>query len=169
MRNRSPRWSRRERLQVREAGLIRGFAENCKDVVPEPSKGALKRIQQILAYWQEEMHLTEWQLHCRFVARGDEWTARIWIHDDFSVGMVEVGDDLDEEEWDWIIVHELVHLLLYPTSVLCDTMQEHLDRHQSEIMEPLLKNAEEIAVNRLTEAIVGKRLPVVWGEEEENV
>jgi len=62
---------------------------------------------------------------------------------------------VEEEAWDSGVVHELVHLILFPTSTLCETMCEHLDRNQTEILGPLLTSDEEPAVNRLTEAIVG--------------
>lgn len=151
----------------RSHGLVSSFACACKPPAPEPWENALAQLQERIWFWMEELNLGDWQVAGRFVVSDAEWVARITIKDDFHLALMEVGVDVEEREWDWVVVHELVHLILYPTGVLVETMGEHLDRHQSEIMEDLITNAEETAVNRLTEAIVGKRVPVVWDEKDE--
>jgi hypothetical protein len=167
MRNRSSRAPRHERLPIRRQGLVDSFGTSCKPSVPEPFEGALDQLQARIEYWRQELNLCGWQVTGRWVDDDESWTARITIKDDFHLALMEVGTAVEEREWDWVVVHELVHLILWPTSALMETMCEHLDRHQSEILEDLITNAEEAAVNRLTEAIVGKRLPVVWKDEEE--
>lgn len=155
----------RDRRRTRYAGLSTRFADESKTPVDEPSKGALQRLQQKVEQWQTWMYLNEWQVVSQFVQGDESWVARITISSDFHVGILEMAVDAEESEWDWVVVHELVHLILWPTSALVKTMGAHLDRHQLEILEDQVTDVEETAVNRLTEAIVGERMPVTWSKK----
>lgn len=123
-------------------------------------RAAQARLEERLRYWVDRMHLREWDIRIALVSPIHDAYAQVGYQLDYTQALVQVGEDVAEEDWDYEIVHELSHLLV---AQLQDTFTKSLEliegREQQELLRDRYLQLEEGLVNRLAISYTNRPAP----------
>jgi hypothetical protein len=108
------------------------------------------------------MGLSEWDVYWEFCSKheiGEGTYADISFDIYHFQATIRILEDQPEEQWEWLVVHELLHLVLCPVQNFAEkTMAAH-DSRESRIFDEFWLDHIEPVINKLTSIIIGKRRP----------
>lgn len=117
------------------------------------------RLKQRISHWMDRMGLLEWTVWGEFVPPEEDSEIRIRFDPLHYQATIYVSDEHSEDQWDWSIVHELLHLMLSPVDAYIDELLLHIDNREQAILDSHKEPTVEAAFNRVCRAIVGRPRP----------
>lgn len=145
-----------------------GLVGKKPDPKPEPERAVCMpckeqtredKLQEKIEFWQDRIGLTEWQLWSTFIPPDGERHAEVSYDPYHFQGTIQVNDDLPEDQWDWTVVHEELHILLEPIQEYVSDLLSNIDPKERKVLEGQMERSFEPVYNRLAKAIVGTRRP----------
>lgn len=130
------------------------------DFNPTAKKGlSLGKLEKILKFWQKKLDMADWKFDLRivdfqkdngyrqsghFIANARKKTATILMTWNPWRG--------DEE---YILLHEMIHVLLYDFDKFCENKIKTLSKNNSKILDSYFKKLEKVT-HHLTRTILGR-------------
>src|SRR6266566_6084150 len=114
-----------------------------------------EKLKQKISYWMNRMGLLEWTVWGEFVPPEEDSSARCIFDPLHYQATIYLSDEHPEEQWDWSVVHELLHLMLSPIDAYIDELLLHTEKREQVVLDSHKEPIVEAVFNRLCRAIVG--------------
>lgn len=107
--------------------------------------------------WKKRLGLSDWQVWVEFAENSKTSNARISFNPYQFQAVIFLNKDQPQEQWDWDIVHELLHIVLYSFQSYAEELLLHTGDTERAILDSHMEGVMEPMINRLCRSIVGVR------------
>jgi hypothetical protein len=131
-------------------------------VESQEEQSPAEKIQALVDHWQKRMGLSEWDLDWEFCSKheiGGDTYADISFDIYHFQATLRLLEDQPEEQWEWLVVHELLHLVLCPLQCFAEKVMAAHDTRESRIFDEFWLDHIEPVINKLAAILLGKRRP----------